>query len=162
MSGPSFISLLAALLLVGGPAAAEPPAERKFLGEGPVVITSDSMVADRKAGKALFRGSVKAESGGTTLASDNMTVYYDAEEGGIVKVDAVGSVKLTKDGQVVVSERAIYVEKGQRIVFTGNPKAIEGSNVVSGSKITYLLVEDRFIVEESKVFLEQPSGGGGE
>lgn len=137
-------------------------AERKFLGEGPVVITSASLVADRKAGKALFQGSVVAESGGTTLSADRMTVYYESEGGGIVKVEAKGDVKLTKDGQVVVSDNAVYTEEDQRMVFTGNPKAIEGSSVVSGSRITYLMTEDRFIVKESKVFLEQPSGGGGE
>jgi lipopolysaccharide export system protein LptA len=48
----------------------------------------------------------------------------------------------------------------QKIVFTGNPRAVEGSNVITGTKMIYLIAEDRSIVENSKVFLEQEPGAG--
>ena len=62
--------------------------------------------------------------------------------------------------QVVTSERAEYVAAERKIIFTGSPRAVEASNVVTGTKMTYLIEEDRFIVEGSRVLLEQNSSGG--
>jgi lipopolysaccharide export system protein LptA len=46
----------------------------------------------------------------------------------------------------------MYSAVGEKIIFTGEPKAVEGENVVTGKKMTYLMNEDRFLVEGSKVF----------
>lgn len=127
-----------------------------------MVITAASLVADRNAGSALFEGSVVAESGQMTLYSERMKVYYDALAGVITRIEADGGVKLAKGGQVVVSERAVYQAKGQTMTFTGNPKAMEAGNIVTGTKIVYLLDEERYIVEGSRVILEQKPREGKE
>jgi lipopolysaccharide export system protein LptA len=121
--------------------------------KGSTVITSKRLLADSRANSALFEGSVVAKNSDMTLYSDKMTVYY-SEAGDVEKIIAYGNVKLIKKEQVVTSEHAEYYAVEQKVVFTENPRAVEGGNVVTGSKMTYLLNEDRSIVEDSKVYLE--------
>jgi lipopolysaccharide export system protein LptA len=138
-------------LLLLAPAARG--AQREALGKGPIVITAESLSADQKAGVAHFEGSVVAKSEEMTLMADRMTVFY-AEDGGVRKIDAEGAVKLIRGGQVVTAEHAVYTARDQTAVFTGNPRAVEGQSVVTGTRMTYMMAEDRFVVQDSRVFLE--------
>jgi lipopolysaccharide export system protein LptA len=81
-----------------------------------------------------------------------MLVYYD-NSGNVTKLDAGGGVKLIKENRVVTSQEATYYADGEKVIFTGEPRAVEGENVVTGRIMTYLMDEDHFIVEDSKVFL---------
>jgi lipopolysaccharide export system protein LptA len=153
MSRLNFTRLLVAFvaLLGAAPLSAE---EARILGSGPIVITSESLVADQKEGRAVFEGSVEARSEDMTLVSERMTVFY-TEDGGVERIEAEGQVKLTHEERVVVSEEALFVMAERKITFTGDPKAMEGPNVVTGTKMVYLMDEGLFMVEESTVILEQ-------
>jgi len=107
----------------------------------------------------LFEGDVVAESGDMTLFAEKMTVYY-LENGNIERIEAEGNVKLLRGTQVVTSEHAEYETDAGRVVFTGSPKAVDEGNVVTGTKMTYLVAEERFLIEGSKVFIEQKGGEG--
>jgi lipopolysaccharide export system protein LptA len=123
----------------------------------PTIITSEILIADSKAKTALFERSVVAKKGDMTLYADKMMVYYSEEKEGsasIKKIEAEGNVKLIKGDRVVISKMATYfAEPEERVVFTGEPKATEGENVITGTKMTYYLKDDRSIVENSKVML---------
>lgn len=128
----------------------------------PTIITSESLTADNKAKTALFEGSVVARKGEMTLFADKMLVYYSEKKGSsnIKKIDAEGNVKLIKGDRVVTSRFATYFsEPEERIIFTGEPRASEGENVVTGTKMIYFMKDDRSIVENSKVFLIQRKSG---
>ena len=127
--------------------------EGSLFKKGPIVITSESLSADNKNKTALFEGSVIAKTQDTTLYSDKMNVFY-SEDGKVSKIDCAGNVKLIKGERVVTSDNAVYLAEEEKIVFTGQPKAQEGGNVVTGSKITFLLKSDRSLIENSKVFLK--------
>jgi lipopolysaccharide export system protein LptA len=88
-----------------------------------------------------------------TLFADRMLVTYEKDTGNVVRIDSHGRVKVLKENRVITSEDAVYYADGERIVFTGEPRAVENENVVTGKVMTYFLNDDRFIVEESKVFL---------
>jgi lipopolysaccharide export system protein LptA len=60
---------------------------------------------------------------------------------------------MIKDKRVITSREATYYAKGEKVIFTGDPKAVEDGNVMTGKKMTYLMNEDRFLVDDSKVFL---------
>jgi lipopolysaccharide export system protein LptA len=153
MSRLNFTRLLVAFVVLLGVAHLSAEEER-ILGRGPIVITSESLVADQKEGRAVFEGSVEARSEDMTLVSERMTVFY-TEDGGVERIEAEGQVKLTHEERVVVSEEALFVMAERKITFTGNPKAMEGPNVVTGTKMIYLMDEGLFMVEESRVILEQ-------
>ena len=122
--------------------------------KGPVTITSSTLTVDNKAHTALFEGSVIAKTEEMTMYADRMTVSY-TEGSAISRIDATGRVKVVKGERLITAAAATYFAAEEKVVFTGDPRAAEEGNVVSGSKITYLIKEDRSIVENSKVFIEK-------
>ena len=120
---------------------------------GPIVITSEKLTADNKARTALFEGSVVAKAADTIIYCKRMLVYYAEGTGNVQRIDASGDVKFVKENRVITSQNAVYYADGEKIIFTGEPRAVEDENVVTGSKMTYFMNEDRFFVEGSKVFL---------
>lgn len=123
--------------------------------KGPITITSETLTADNNAHTALFEHSVVARTTDMTLFADTMLVSYDKDSGGIKTIDAEGNIKLLKGTRVIISQKANYYADGDKVIFTGEPRATDGENVVTGTKITYLLNEDRYLVEDSKVFLRK-------
>ncbi|MCX8030938.1 MAG: hypothetical protein N3A59_05080 [Thermodesulfovibrionales bacterium] len=131
--------------------------EKKSNLKEPITITSKTLTADNKAKTAIFEGSVKATKGDITLLANKMIVYY--QEGkttnSIKQIDAEGNVKLIKGNRVVISDYAQYFpENEERVIFTGNPKATDGENIVIGSKMIFFFKSNKYIVENSKVFLQ--------
>ena len=124
----------------------------------PVIITSETLVADNKNNTAIFEGAVTAKTDTMTMYSDKMTVYYDNSESKVKKIHAVGHVKVNKEERVLFSHEAIYMEDGEKIIFTGNPKAVDGENVISGKQIIFYLKDERVIVEGSRVILQNKQG----
>jgi len=121
--------------------------------KGPIIITSEMLTADNRARTALFERSVVARTTDMTIYADRMLVFYEKDTGNVTRIDASGKVKFIKENRVITSQDATYYSDGEKIIFTGEPRAVEGENVVTGSKMTYLMEEDRFLVEDSKVFL---------
>lgn len=121
--------------------------------KGPIVIKSDRLIADNRSNTALFEGSVVANTPDITMYSDKMLVYYERKTGNIKKIESEGNVRVIKDDRVIVSQKAVYYADGEKVVFTGNPRAAEGENVVTGEVMTYFINDDRYLVEDGKVFL---------
>jgi len=122
----------------------------------PTVVTSQKLTTDQKAKTALFEVNVVAKKGDRTMYADTMLVYYSEDKSGsnIKKIDADGNVKLVRGERVVTSKHAVYyAEPEEYVVFTGEPRASEGENVVTGTKMTYFMKDDHSIVEDSKVFI---------
>lgn len=122
--------------------------------KGTIVITSEKLSADNKARTALFEGSVVAKTGEMTLYSDRMLVYYSDQTGNVTRIDAEGNVKLVKKDLVVTSHMAQYFADTDKVIFTGEPTAVEKGNIVTGTKMTYMFKEEQSIVENSRVLLE--------
>lgn len=125
---------------------------------GPITITSGMLTADNQARTALFEQSVVARAADFTIWADRMLVHYDRDTGNVQRIDVSGAVKVTMANRIITSRDAVYYAGEERIVFTGEPRALEGENVVTGAKMTYFMNEDRFIVEGSKVFLSNREG----
>lgn len=131
--------------------------EKKEMAE-PIVITSKTLINDSKAKTATFEGNVVAKRGEVTLYAGKMIVYYeDEKKGGNIKmIEAIGNVKLVKADRIITSHKATYYpEPEEKVVFTGEPRATEGKNLVTGEKITYFIKDDRSVVEKSKVYLKE-------
>lgn len=133
-------------------------AEEKKESSEPIVITSQTLVNDSKTKTATFEGNVVATRGQTTLFANKMIVYYeDEQKGGNIKmIEAIGNVKLVKADRVITSQKATYYpDPEERVIFTGEPRATDGKNLVTGEKITYFMKDDRSLVEKSKVYLKE-------
>ena len=124
-----------------------------------LVITSQSLYADRKANSAVFEGTVVARSGDMALSAERMVASY--EEGGSLRtLVAEGSVKLVKGLQVLTSDKAVYDLFSRSMVFTGEPRAVDEGNVLMGDTISYYLDEDRIKVEKSTMFIDNSGAAG--
>jgi len=124
----------------------------------PVIITSETLTADNKNSTAIFEGSVVAKTDDITMYSDKMTVFYDNTKNKVTKIHALGHVKVRKEERALFSDEAIYIEEDEKIIFTGNPKAVDGENVISGTQIIFYLKDDRAEVQGSRVVLQNKQG----
>ena len=124
--------------------------------KGPVTVTSETATADNQAHTALFEKNVIAKTTDMTMYADWMLVYYTDPGGDITKIESKGNVKVLKEDKVITSKEATYyADAPERIVFTGSPRAFDGQNVVSGTKITYYVDDERSVVEgSSKVIMK--------
>lgn len=122
----------------------------------PIVITANRLTADNKEKTALFEGSVHVRRGDVHMHADKMKVYYTEGQRGssITKIEASGSVRLIRNRSILTADNALYlIEPEEMVIFTGQPRASDGGNVVTGTKMTYYIKEDRSVVEGSKVFI---------
>lgn len=140
-------------LLPGGNAVAAEPSSRPNV-KGPITVTSETLTTDNKAHTALFEKNVVAKTPDMSMAADKMLIFYKEDGGDVTKIEASGNVKLIKDSRAITARDAVYYADEDKVVFTGEPKAIDGDNVVTGTTMTYLIKEDRSRVENSKVFLK--------
>ncbi len=120
----------------------------------PTIINSDSLIDDKKNKKAIFTGSVEAYQGDTKLYSDKMVVFYGEGQGDVKKIITIGNTKLIKGTKTIISDNSDYFAGEKKIVFMGSPKAIENGSTIRGSKIIYYIEDERFIVENSEVYIE--------
>ncbi len=140
-------------LLPGGNAVAAEPSSRPSV-KGPITVTSETLTTDNKAHTALFEKNVVARTPDMSMAADKMLIFYKEDGGDVTKIEASGNVKLIKDSRAITARDAVYYADEDKVVFTGEPKAIDGDNVVTGTTMTYLIKEDLSRVENSKVFLK--------
>lgn len=146
--------IVSSLILIAlyGSAIAEPVVRKTE--KKPIVITSETLTADSKNNTAVFEGSVVAKTDDITMYSDAMTVFYDNAESKVNKIHAVGNVKVINKSRALFSEDAVYLESEEKIILSGNPKIVEGENVITGRQITFFLKDERAEVEGSRVILQ--------
>ncbi len=122
--------------------------------KGPIRVTSEMLTADNKAHTALFEKNVVAKTGEMIIYADTMLVHYTEGSGEVTRIDATGNVRLHRGTRIITSREAVYLAAEDKVVFTGDPKAVDGENVVTGTVMTYFITDDRSIVEKSRVLLK--------
>jgi lipopolysaccharide export system protein LptA len=118
-------------------------------------VTSDTLTADKLAQTMLFEHNVVATAQNMTLYADKMLVSYASETGNVSVIEATGAVKLHKESRLITAQKAIYYADEDKVIFSGNPRALDGENVVTGTKMIFFISDDRTYVENSKVYLKQ-------
>lgn len=121
--------------------------------KAPINIEADHMTSTEKTNSVLFTGAVDAKQGDVRIRSDEMTVHYTeagntkkAEGTGSKKVEklvCVGKVEVTRGDWLGTGDQMVYLAQSREIILTGNAKAWQDQNMVSGSKIVYYLDEGR-------------------
>lgn len=116
----------------------------------PIEITAERMISHQKSNKIIFIGNVVAKRGNLTIFSDKMTVYNSKKGKKLEKIVAQGNVKIEKGERFASGDRAVYIEKEEKIVLTGNPHAWEKDNEIVATEMIFLVNEDKFVVKGSK------------
>ncbi len=116
----------------------------------PIEITAEKMTSYNKSNKIIFIGNVVAKQDDLTLFSDKMTVYSDKKGRKLNKIVARGNVKVEKGERFATGDLAVYSEKEEKIVLTGNPRAWEKDNEIVATEMIFLINEDKLLVIGSK------------
>jgi len=139
----SFMLLLAATVFAADDSSA------------PIHIEADRMISQEQDNSVVFIGNVDARQGGITIRSEEMTVYYSQDEGKetssqVTKLTCKKNVEITQDDWLGTSNRMDYLAKERKVILSGDAKAWQGQNMVSGKTIIYFLDEKRSIVEQDQ------------
>ncbi|MGI6656164.1 MAG: lipopolysaccharide transport periplasmic protein LptA [Desulfobulbus sp.] len=127
-------------------------------GDPPISIEADQMVSLEKKNSVLFTGRVDARQGNVTILCEEMTVFYTEDKGRegaaagprtsrVEKLICKHKVKVTQEDWLGTGDRMEYFASARKVVLSGNAKAWQGPNMVSGKTITYYLDEKRSVVE---------------
>lgn len=169
-------SLWLGLMLAVTPAGAQSPAKPQTPESVTTTVTSERMTVQNKERRAVFEGKVVLTRGELVVRSDVMVVFYEprepqkdgssataVEEAGdeqvsqmaVSRIEATGRVKIERQAGNATCRKAVFYQKEQKIVLTGDPVAWERGNRVTGDRIIMYLDQDRTVVDgRSKVILE--------
>ena len=117
----------------------------------PVEITSDRMRSEDGGIKIIFSGNVIGIWGDLTINSDILEIYNSEENTSQTdEIVAIGNVFITRDKKRAKGDRAVYLDKLQKIILTGKPHATawEEKNIIEGKEMIFLLEQDRFVVNQ--------------
>jgi len=129
------------------------------LTKGALVVHSDTMVVSFKQKDAASAKTIDTAGDKSDGPAKKPKSKTDALSGpgsrAVSMVEAMGRVKIEKDGGTATCQKAVYYEEEEKIVLTGEPVAWQKGTRVTGKVITLYLAEDRSVVEgESRVLIE--------
>ena len=170
-----------AFLLVGSALALAAPPPEQSPAPPEIIITSQSLVFKNQENRALFEGKVVLTKGDFIMWADQMIVHFSGEppssppkkdgkagapspaaspelstfgNRAVSLIDATGNVLLQQGNKKAKARKAVYHQRGEMLVLTGDPEAWEEGYRVTGTKMTMFLKEDRSVVEgESRVVI---------
>jgi lipopolysaccharide export system protein LptA len=116
----------------------------------PLEITSDRMRSENGGQKIIFSGNVSVTKNKMTITSDIIEVYNTPDKKQTQEIVAIGNVQISRGDKKAKGDRAVYLEQLQKIILTGNPKAIawEADDIIEGREMIFLMKKDRFVVNE--------------
>jgi outer membrane protein assembly factor BamD len=113
----------------------------------PIDITSDKVQAYSKDNLIVFQGNVTARQKDIVIYADSLEAVVVEGGKGLEKAIAGGNVRIQMGLRVANCQRAVFYNLDQKVVLTGDPKVVEGDNVVSGEEITYDIEQNRLDVK---------------
>jgi lipopolysaccharide export system protein LptA len=130
------------------------------LGSGEIKITADNLIANSKENSAEFSGNVKAVQKDTVITSDRLKIFFKSgtdnnkenpDPDALQKIVITGNVEIKFDKRVAVTQEAVYITQGKRLVLKGpNTKITSGKDTITGEKITLFRDTGRVQVEGSR------------
>lgn len=118
-----------------------------FATGAPITIEADHMTSLEKENSVLFSGNVDAAQADVRIRADEMTVIYTATEEGkkqeVKHIKCVGNVEITKGTWLGTGKTMIYLARERKVILSGDAKAWQDSNLITGDTIIYYLDEGR-------------------
>ena len=130
-------------------------------GNDPLEITSNRMRSENGGQKIIFSGNVSVIKEEMTITSDIIEVYNTIDKKQTQEIVAIGNVNISRGDKKAKGDRAVYLEQLQKIILTGNPKAVawQGDDIIEGREMIFVMKKDRFVVNErvkAKIFTKKP------
>jgi len=120
-------------------------AQQRHNSEAPIDFGADHIELQDKANRAILTGNVSVKQAEMTLTSARMTVAYTGQvvDGSpqVSRLDAAGSVVVTRPDQTARSQYAIYDLNQRTILMMGDVTLTQGGNVTHSQRLTLNLSE---------------------
>ena len=120
------------------------------LGE-PIDITSDTVETFSKENLIAFKGNVIARQKDVVIYADSLEAVLSQDGKGIDRVIAGGNVKIQQGLRVASCQKAVFYNLERKVVLTGDPKVLDGENMVSGEEILFDVERNRVEVKGGSV-----------
>jgi lipopolysaccharide export system protein LptA len=150
--GLSMKSLIAiAALAAAGVLVAQPATAQLGNSKEPLDITADEAESHNTECTAIWRGSAEALQGTNRIRADVMTATMERQAnkakatgstgggscGDLVSIEAKGSVYFVSPTRRVHGDKGFYDAASTTVTITGDVTAVEGDNVMRGTKMVY-------------------------
>jgi lipopolysaccharide export system protein LptA len=144
------IIFIACTLMVSSSIAQTEKSQNPKQNNEPLEITSDRMRSESGGVKIIFSGNVVSYKGDLKITSDILEVYNSEDTKETDEIVAIGNVFITRGLKKATGDKAVYIDKLQKIILTGTPKATawEEDSMIEGREMIFLLEKDRFVVNE--------------
>jgi lipopolysaccharide export system protein LptA len=124
--------------------------KKMFNSKGPIHVISNRLDADNKKHLITFSGHVVVKRSNLTLTCDRLDVSYSKNGGQIDRIISSGHVVIKQPPKFATCNKAIFIQKNNKVVLMGNPVLSEGKNKVTGAKVTFFLDSEKTIIEGGK------------
>ena len=122
--------------------------QEKLVDTGqPFDITSDRVETYSKENLIVFKGNVMARQKDIVIHADALEALVIEGGKGIERVVADGNVKIQQGLRVANCQKAIFYNRDQKMVLTGEPRIVDGDNTVSGDEIIFDIEKNRVEVK---------------
>jgi len=116
--------------------------------KAPIDIKSESMSLDYQNHSVLWVGNVKATQADAQLTSDQLRVnYFDKDFRQMKDMVADGNVRLSQGTRWATGKHGVMDQTKHTVVLTGSPVAHDGSDQITGCKITVYLNTSQSVVD---------------
>lgn len=122
-------------------------------GKPPLNIQAPSSEWDLRSHVAVFHGPVTATRADVTLTCETLTVTF-AGARRVRTAEAAGSVVVLQGERRATGDRAVLDADTGEIVLTGSPRVAEGSNQLTGQKITLLLDGEKVRCDQCQLVVD--------
>jgi lipopolysaccharide export system protein LptA len=103
----------------------------------PVQVTADALSVDQTDGTAVFTGNVVVVQGDLKLTAAELHVEYaSGADQKIERMRATGGVTLVNGTEAAEAREAVYEVADGSVVMSGDVVLTQGSNAMSGQKLT--------------------------
>ncbi len=133
------LATLAALIALGGPAAAQEgvSALKGHDSRAPIQVDADSAEAQDRADRAIFAGNVVVTQAALTLRTARLTIAYKSAGGiDINRIDASGGVIVTSPSETARGNFATYDLDSGLITMVGDVRLERQGSSLSGGRLT--------------------------
>lgn len=118
-----------------------------LLGETNVtVITSVKLFLDYSQRTAFFEENVQVADSELTMDCESLDLRF-GENNKIDWIEALTNVKIFHEGREAYAERVVYDVKVNEFLLEGNPRLIEGRNMLQGDRIRFWRESGKMICE---------------
>ena len=125
-------------------------------GKGNMEIRSDRLVYDEEKALAEFDGNVRLRA--PRAALNCKKVFLHLKEGAEIDwIEARSEVIILSGDRKALADRASYYADDGRFVLDGDPKVKQGSNIMTGDRITFWQESQRMVCEPNARVLLYPT-----